>query len=43
MTCASLMQEAGQSKLVLWGNQRDGLGREVEGGFRMGGHMYTHG
>ena len=23
--------------------QRDGMGREVGGGFGMGGHMYTHG
>ena len=22
---------------------RDEMGREVGGGFRMGGHMYTHG
>ena len=23
--------------------QRDGIGREVGGGFRMGKHMYSHG
>ena len=23
--------------------QRDGMGREVGGGSRMGGHMYAHG
>ena len=33
----------GQSKPVHWDIQRDGMGREVGGGFRTGGHMYTHG
>ena len=37
MTSASLMHEAGHSKPVLWDNQRGGLGREVEEGFRKGG------
>ena len=32
----NLMHEAGHSKPVLWDNQRDGIGREVGGGFRMG-------
>ena len=43
MTSASLMHEAGHTKLVLnqWG--WDGMGREVGGGFRMGGHIYTSG
>ena len=31
------MHEAGHSKLVRW------VGREVGEGFRMVGHMYTHG
>ena len=35
--------EAGHSKLVIWDNPRDGVGREVGWGFRMVGHMYTHG
>ena len=38
---ASLMHEAGHSKLVLWDNPEgwDGKG----GGFRMGEHMYSRG
>ena len=36
MTRASSMHEAGHSKLVLWNTQRDGVGREVGGGFSMG-------
>jgi len=36
------MHEAGHSKLVIWDNPRDGVGREVGWGFRMVGHMYTH-
>ena len=43
MTRASLMHEAGHSKPVLWDNPEDGMGREVGVGFRMGGHMCTHG
>jgi len=39
MTSASLMHETGHSGTT----QRDGVEREVERGFRMGGHMYTHG
>ena len=31
------MHEAGHSKPVLWDTQRDGVGREVGGGFRLGG------
>ena len=37
MTSASSMHEAGHSKPVLWDTQRDGVGREVGGGFRLGG------
>ena len=40
---ASLMHDAGHSKLVLWDNPEGGVGRAVGGGFRMVGHMYTHG
>ena len=43
MISTSLMHEAGHSKLVIWDNPRDGVGREVGWGFRMVGHMYTHG
>ena len=32
MTSPSSMYEAGHSKLVHWDNQKDGMGREVEGG-----------
>ena len=42
MTSARSMHEAGHSKLVLWDNS-EGLGSEVAGVFRMGGHMYTCG
>ena len=48
MTSASLMHEAGDSKPALWGNpralclgSRDGVGKEVGAGSRMGGHMCT--
>jgi len=34
------MHEAGHSKLVLWDNPEDGMGREMGGGFRMGGHVH---
>ena len=42
MTSASLMHEAGHSRLVLWDNpERDRVGREVGGGLRMGQtHIY---
>ena len=45
MTSVNLMHEAGHSKLVLWDNPEGwgGEGREVGGGFRMVGHMYTCG
>ena len=46
MTSASSMREAGHSKLVLWTTERDGVGREVRGGFggfRMWGDIYTRG
>ena len=43
MTSTSLMHEAGHSKLVLWDNPEGWVGREVEGGFWVVGHMYTHG
>ena len=36
---ANSMHEAGHPESVLWDNPE---GREVGGGFRMGGHMYTH-
>ena len=36
MNSPSSMHEAGHSKLVHWTTQRDGMGREVGGGFRMG-------
>ena len=36
MTSASLMDEAGHSKVVLWDNPEGGE-------FKMGGHMYTCG
>ena len=35
-----LMHETGRSGLVHWDDPRDGMGREVEGGFRMGTHVY---
>ena len=42
MTKASLMHEAGYSKLVLWDNP-EGWGAEGdERGFRTGGRMCTH-
>ena len=37
MASARSMHEAGHSKLVSGTTQRDGVGREVGGGFRMGG------
>ena len=40
MTSASLIHEAGHSKLVLWDNPEEW---GEEGTFRMGKHMYTHG
>ena len=43
MTSASSMHEAGHSKPVLWDNQRNGVGREVGGRFRIWGHMCTCG
>ena len=43
MIGASSMHEARHSKLVLWDNP-EGWGGEVgRRGFRMVGHMYTHG
>ena len=42
MTRASLMDEAGHSKLVLWTTQRDEVWREVGGVVKMGGYMCTH-
>ena len=36
MTSASLIHETGHPKLVHWDDQRDGIGKEVGGGFRMG-------
>ena len=43
MTSASLMHEAGHPKLVLWDNPEGWGGEKGEGGFRMGGPLYTHG
>ena len=43
MTSASLMQEAGHSKPVLW-DSPEGWGGEGGGiDVQYGGHMYTHG
>ena len=43
MSSASSMHEAGRQKSVLWDNP-EGWGEEGGGrGFRMGGHMCTHG
>ena len=43
MTSASLMPEAGHSKLMLWDNT-EGWGGEGGGkGVQEGGHMCTHG
>jgi hypothetical protein len=39
----SLMHEQGTHSLCTDTTQRDGVGREVGGGFRMGGHMYPCG
>ena len=36
MTSPSLMHEIGHSKPVHWDSQRDGIGREVGGGFMFG-------
>ena len=38
-----LIYEPGHSKPVFWDNPEWWVGREMEGGFSMGGHMYTHG
>ena len=43
MTSTSLMHKAEHSKLMLWDTQRDGVGRVMGAGFRMVGHMDTHG
>ena len=43
MTSASLKYEAEHPKLMLWDNPEGWVGREVEGGFWVVGHMYTHG
>ena len=43
MTSASSMHEAGNPKLVLWDNPEEWGGEGGGGGFRMVGHMYTHG
>ena len=39
----SAMHDAGQPRPVSGTAQKDGEGREVGGGFRMGGHVYTCG
>ena len=41
MISASSMHEAGHSKLH-GTMQRDEVGREAGGGFRIEGHLYTH-
>ena len=43
MTSTNPMHEAGHPKVVLWDNPDEWSGREVEGGFMMGGQMYTLG
>ena len=43
MTSANSVHEAGYPKMVLGTTQRDGVGREMGRGFRMVGHMDTHG
>jgi len=43
MTSANSMHEAGHPKLVLWDNPEEWSGEGGGGGFRMVGHMYTHG
>ena len=35
-----LMHETGRSGLVHWDDLRDGMWREVGGGFRMGTHVH---
>jgi len=37
------MHDAEHSKLMLWDTQRDGIGRVMGAGFRVVGHMDTHG
>jgi len=41
MTSASSTHETGHSSPGLWDNPRNRVEREVGGGFRMQGHMYT--
>ena len=43
MTGAGSMHEVVTQSWCSGTTQRGGLGREVVGGFRMVGHMYTHG
>ena len=43
MTHANPMREAGHSKPVPQDNPEGWVEREAEGGFRMVGHMCTHG
>ena len=43
MTSTTLMHETGTQSWYTGTTQRDGVGKEMGGGFRMGGHMYTHG
>ena len=43
ITSASSMNEAGTQSWCSGTTQREGMGRKVGGGFRMVGHMYTHG
>ena len=43
MTSASLMMKQGTQSWCAKTTQRDGVKRKVGGGFRIVGHMYTHG
>ena len=43
MTSASSRHEAGIQSWCSGTTQRDGVGKEVGRGFRLGGHLYTHG
>ena len=43
ITSAGLMQNTGCLGLVHWDDPRDGMWREVGGGFQDGEHVYTRG
>ena len=42
MTSPSSMHETGHSKLVLWDDPEEGMGREVEGGLGWGRGTHVH-